>query len=396
MRWAVLLGLAGLVLGLGPPLAAGSPRISATSPTADTPTASGSLVAAGEPTRSAQALIARCAQQASAEARGLDALRASCPGIDHAVETLSLDAFLPAHWRNDASAQALADLSVLASRYASPAPALRLDTAQLRRIALGLAPPPAPQSWWQRLGAWIEAHFGRWLAPASAGSRGWLRLLSHLIPGPRLARILLATLMCLIVLAAAAAVVLEWRMGGLFDRRRPRHIARRSSNAARSDDAELAVDTPLDLTCLDAAGQRERPVLLLRMLVRALAASHRIGRERNLSFRELVAQARFDSDGQRADFGHFALQAERALYGGPQLATLAATAAATSISNSISESELSDARALHAALLRPPAGAGPPLRGNPLSTSTRAHERAPARARSRGRRARLVRRDAPA
>ncbi|MGH8149602.1 MAG: hypothetical protein ACRETB_06460 [Steroidobacteraceae bacterium] len=323
MRWTVLLGLAGLALGLGPPLAA------------------------GEPTRAAQALIARCAQQASVATRGIDALRAACPGIDHAVEALNLDAFLPAHWRSDASAQALADLSVLASRYARPAPALRLDVAQLQRIALGLALPPAPRSWWQRIGAWIKAHIGRWLAPTSSGKRGWLRLLSYLIPGPRLARILLATLMGLIVLATAAAVVLEWRMGGLFDRRRrPRHLTRRLSATANPDGTEPAADTPLDLAFLDAAGQRERPVLLLRMLVRALAASHRIGRERNLSFRELIARARFDSDRQRADFGRFALQAERALYGGAQFDA------------TTPESAPGDARALHAALLHPPAGPG--------------------------------------
>lgn len=296
--------------------------------------AAGSPVPARMP--AAHTLIARCAQRAGTTLRGLDALRSACPGIEQAVHDLGLDALLPADWSRQASAVALADLADLADRYTGPAPALRLSAARLRAVALRLKPPPSPPSLWERFEAWIRARLGS----ASAGSTGWLRFLPHVSVGPRLRRLLFELLAGLVVIAAGALVVVELRASGLVGAgRRPRPTERRSS-AGNGPTEERAAD----LADLDHAAPRERPVMLLRWLVQALARSHRLERDRDLTCRELIAHARFDTARQREDFGRVALLAESALYGGPQAAAAA-----------IPEEVLSGARALHAQLLAAPA-----------------------------------------
>src|SRR5579871_4916430 len=105
--------------------------------------------------------LVECAQHASPDTQGLHALGTVCPGIESATRTLGLDALLPSGWAVRISARALADLGVLAERYALPAPQLTPIAPRLRAIATGLKPPEAPAgplSWWQRLKAWI-AHW---------------------------------------------------------------------------------------------------------------------------------------------------------------------------------------------------------------------------------------------
>jgi hypothetical protein len=282
-----------------------------------------------------QALIARCAGQADAGLRGLDALRSPCPGIEPALAQLGIEVFLPADWQQKLSPRALGDFQALAARYAgapSAAAALR-TTSRLRAIALSLRPPPSPASWWDALKAWIR----EWLEPADGRPPGWLRFLPHLTIGPRLARLIFVGLAALVVIAVAAVVLIELKAAGVGSGRRPRSGARRSRAAA----AARLGESP-DLAGLGSVPERERPILLLRALVQALARAHRLVRDRDLTCRELIAQARFDTPGERADFEHVALLAERALYGDPQTAPV------------IPEPVLRSARHLHEKLLAAP------------------------------------------
>lgn len=306
MRWAYLLALLGLAAG--PPLCA--------APTG------------------ARAVIERCAREADATVRGLAALSRSCPQIDPAAHELGLDALLPADWEKTTSARALADVAALADRYAAPMPTRRLDGARLKIIARTLEPPPTSPSLWERIGAWIR----NWLEPESQSTSGWLRFLPHWQVSPQLARLMFAALAALIVAGVAALVVRELKASGLIgggpQRRSPRSegIGTRLTSAA-----------PLDFGALDSAAPRDRPVLLLRLLVRALTRSHRLRQDRNLTCRELIAHARFDSPSQREQFEQIALRAERALYGGPAL-----------VPTGMPEEMLTKARALHAELLSAP------------------------------------------
>jgi hypothetical protein len=307
--------------------------------------AAGSAVAAGTPTpadvTAAHTTIAQCARRAGSTLRGLDALRRACPGVAGAVRNLGLDAFLPVDWVTQVSAPALADLEALAERYSAPAPALRLSASRLQAIAAGLKPPPSPPSLWERIRAWIRS----WLGSRSESSSSWLRFLPHWNIGPRLARLLFVILAGLVVIAAGVLVAIELRAAGLVGAaRRPRTATWRSS--ARRSTTEMASSGFADL---DSAAPHERPALLLGLLVQALTRSNRLRHDRDLTCRELIAQARFDTGRQRASFGLVALLAERALYGGPQAAAAAA----------LPDEVLSAARALHAELLSTPAAGAP-------------------------------------
>jgi len=306
MRRAVLLALLGLV--------AGSPLFA-------------------DPT-GGRAAIERCAREADASLRGLDALSHSCPEIEAAVHQLGIDPFLPTDWQKKASARALADLAALADRYAAPVPTLRLDGARLKLIAHSLEPPPAPPSLWERLEAWLR----EWLEPKSESSPSWLRHLPHWHISPQLARLIFEGLAALIVIGVAALVVNELKASGLIGAGRYGRSPRRTTPGARPTG-----EASLDFDAIDSANPHERPALLLRLLVRALMRSRRLRHDRDLTYRELIAKARFDSPRQREQFGKVALLAERALYGGPALAPPA-----------IPEEFLIEARALHGELLAMP------------------------------------------
>ncbi len=345
MRRAALLGLLGLAAGSS---AWAGLTVSAsvvapagvTLPAAATPanvTARADLVAA-------HSLIAQCAQRADATVRGLDALRSACPGIEAAVRDLGLDALLPADWAKEASPQALTDLDALAERYGAPAPALQLNASSLQAIAVALVPPPSPPTLWERILSWIRSRLGS----TNKGSSSWLRYLPHWSIGSKLARALFIIVACLVVITAGVFVAIELRAAGLAGAGRRLRAGGRPSSVSRS----MSEGGSLDLAGLDSAAPHERAVLLLKLLVQALRRSSRLGHDRDLTCRELIARARFDTGRQRASFGLIALLAERALYGGPQ------TAAAATIPDEV----LSAARTLYAELLTVPAPVPPATR----------------------------------
>jgi hypothetical protein len=90
---------------------------------------------------------------------------------------------------------------------------------------------------------------------------------------------------------------------------------------------------------MDAVAEHVRPEILLRVLVTALARSHRLERDRILTCRELISAARFDTKVQREIFTNIALLAEQALYGNPLSAAV-----------SLDDTLLGDARGLYAQL----------------------------------------------
>jgi hypothetical protein len=284
----------------------------------------------------ARTLIGHCAEAAEPGLRGLGALREACPGIEQALDQLGILPFLPTDWRRDLSPRALADFALLERRYADPVrwESVPPDARRLRSIALSLEPPRAPASWWERLSSWAR----HWLERAGGKEAGWLRFLPTWTLGPRLLQVLLIALTVLVVAAAAALVVVEIRAAGSTAGLRSRLRVRRSTQGAASGAGE-SPDTA-SLANLDSAPVRDRPILLLRALVQALMRAHRLRRDRDLTCRELIAQARFDTSRQREDFEHVALLAERALYGGLQANPAL-----------ISQEMLRSAQALHEELL---------------------------------------------
>ena len=284
----------------------------------------------------AAGLIARCAAHTPV-IHGLPALRGACPGIGQALAELHFRALLPPQWRRTLTSTGLGELSALARRYeARPRSALP-DPAALRSAALELAPraPPArPPSLWARLLDWVHG----WLAPIATLIERWLRSLAR-GPGDRQLLVEAVWLVGAALIAAAVlAIVLQLRAAGLLGSRSA-HGARRPRRAGPHPPAAAPPGAP------DWAALRRQPSGLLRLLIDALLEAHRLDRARELTCRELIARARFDTDAQRRGFAQIALLAERERFGPAAALT-------------VPETTLLYAQSLYAQLGTPPDDAG--------------------------------------
>ena len=273
-------------------------------------------------------VIKDCVQRVGPTLRGLEALSAECPDIAAAIHDLHIDTQLPADWQQHVSTRTLEDWTLLASRYAGAAPQTLPDTASLQAIVRQLPQPPTPPpSLWELLGRWIES----WLA---AGHARWP------VSGPlfglnaSLLEVLSYALLAAVIITAVVVVINELRAAGVLAEKRRQPAPRRSALPAHTSPPAQ----------LEAAEPHQNPVQLLRSLVAALTDSQRLEHERDLTCRELITAARFDSSTQRELFAGIALLAEQALYDDPSHAP-------PPVNNEV----LSGAHALTGQLLTPPA-----------------------------------------
>ena len=215
---------------------------------------------------------------------------------------------LPPDWEQKASPTTLADLDALAERYAGRPPSSLPAASDLRAAALRLQQPePAGSSAsvWERFKGWLQrqlalaAQLLKWLFPKSSGTAG-----------PSLQEVLLIAATVLLLLVIAAFVIAKLRAAGTPDAGRPKQSERRRRRAAvRRTTAAAGIGSVASSAALD------RPVLALQMLIEALRRSRRIEKDGNLTCREVVTRAVFDTQGQREGFARIALLAERELYG---------------------------------------------------------------------------------
>jgi hypothetical protein len=169
-----------------------------------------------------------------------------------------------------------------------------------------LPTPTSRPSFWERVWTWIRG----WIQAHRAWWPDWQRFGWH--PTGFQLGVVLYSVIALVVLTAAAIVLIELRAAGLLGK--GRRVTRRPG--IRSSAPEEAPIEPADI---GAVPPRLRAVLLLRSLVAALARSQRLGHERDLTCRELITAARFDTGQQRERFAAVALLAEAGLYGPPDL-----------------------------------------------------------------------------
>lgn len=288
-----------------------------------------------------RASIEQCALHADSRLHGLDALRGACPGIEGAARGLGLGSLVAGDWESRVGVGALRDLGALAARYRDSAPHATPDPARLVAIAKALEPPPVPLSWWERFKSLIV----RWLESDQATWPSWLR--SHWSFGERFWNTFAYLLAAGIVLAAIVVAVNEVRAARGPGSRAREKAPRRYAGAAMTED-------PLpDLSAIEAAPVRERAVLVLHLLIGALTRSHRLQRDRNLTCRELITAARFDSATQREQFRGLALLAEEALYGEPLPTSSVGGSAAAN------QADLQSVKSLYEGLLARPVAAPP-------------------------------------
>lgn len=254
----------------------------------------------------AREVIRDCSQRAKSDLVGLDALRAACPALPQALEDLGLTAHLPRDWQEDVTAGDLADWSALADRYhGSSIPVPLPDSSRLQTIAGILRPPPESPNWWERFKTWVAS----WIDPERGRWPDWLQWPSHWQPG----KPALYGMMGLVLIAAAVVIVMELRAARVFGagrRHRSGPATVTPTHSLRSAERE-EIDEPIE---------QLRPERLLRVLVVALTKSHRLERDRDLTCRELITAARFDTEAQREIFASVALRAEQILYGDPHRA----------------------------------------------------------------------------
>jgi hypothetical protein len=276
-RWALLLGLLWLVTGA--PLKA-------------------------DP--AARQRLHDCAQRASPGLRGIETLRADCPEIATDIGDLGVAALLPEDWKARISPRAVADLTMLADRYAQQTVRVAPGAPRLQAIARNLQAPATSVTWWQRLRSW----FASWLGSERNRWPDWLRSLIHWHAAML---VLLYGCIALVEVGVVAVLIIELRAAGLRGARRRPHSPRRSVMEA-TDNGEPKVS----LADVEAAPANLRPAILLRLLVTALTGAHRLERDSIMTCRELITAAHFDNTCQRDIFASVALLAEQVLYGDPR------------------------------------------------------------------------------
>lgn len=239
----------------------------------------------------------------SAKPQGADAVRAACPGIDQALLKVGVGSVLPSDWDKKSRTAGCSDLDALAQRYAGRPASTLPAVSDLRAMALRLQRPggtSASSALWGRVQVWLRSR----LAPLD-GLVKWLRRLPGGSASPAFRSVLLIGAGGLILLAVGAVILMELRAAGLFDPDRRR-------NAVRKHVAPAEANTNAEI---DTAHALDSPASALRMLIAALRHSRRIERDRNLTCRELLSHALFDTQGQREEFASIALLAERELFG---------------------------------------------------------------------------------
>jgi hypothetical protein len=231
-----------------------------------------------------------------------------CPDLERALVDSGLAGQLDRGWRDNLDAHGLSELHRLAERYEGEEPRDTLDAEALRTIAQTLsAPVSSARSRWQRFKDWVTHFFE---TPEKTGA-GWLdQWLSRTLKIPRAwQQTLTYASLTGVVLIAAWIVWREVRIARTaavqarrIKRTTPRVTA--DADASRPSIGELEDALPTD-----------RPLVLLRLLVRALVDCGRLRAERSLTHSELARSVVFDTVEQQQCFERVSRLAELRLYG---------------------------------------------------------------------------------
>jgi hypothetical protein len=239
---------------------------------------------------------------------GLANLTPICPALEQVLIDAGLAHQLGGKWRQKLNPAGLQDLLSLMQRYqASPSSGAPRVSA-VASIVQTLRTVQPTHSWWERLKQWVRELL---LKPAQDADSGWpLRLLSKIISLPRWGQLLVLYGGLGVILGAALWIV--WREVAVA-----RSRGGRGPRAVRADPPAVALKAgaPLSVADLDRVARRDKPALLLRLLVQALVASGRLVSERSLTHSELIRRGAFDSGDQQRRFARLSTLAEQMLYG---------------------------------------------------------------------------------
>ncbi len=251
-------------------------------------------------------LIESCRKAAPAddeEVVGLADLENQCPGLTGALEALGVGPLLPQSARDELTRETILPALALAS--ANPA-ATRAPPgrASLDRILPTLVAERPPQSWWDRLKAWLRSLVGPDKSqPGSQWLRKWLEgwRLSEVV-----AQTVFYTLAGLIIALAIGILVNEMRASGVFGPSTSATRRRRAGETVRRERRSLEE--------IAAAPLHRRAALMFDLLVQRLSESGRVGAVRDRTHRELSAESPFADPSDRERFARLAGVAEEQLF----------------------------------------------------------------------------------
>jgi len=258
--------------------------------------------------RDAPAVIDSCLKQLDPSLDvGYEKIAARCPDLAPALKTSPWQAWLPRDWDksgNELSDQGLTELRTLIVRETQRRVGMRAP--RVERVSSVLAAlkagQPEPAGWWARFKAWVR---GIVAARAAAGSDSWLaRLLGATQLSERVARLGLVAVCAVLIAVAAAIVINELSLAGWL-RRRGR------TGAGHAGDAGAEPPAAGDLGQVAAAAEELRPRLLLELIARRLYEQGRLPPARALTVQELLRAARLADDADRERLRVLAAASER-------------------------------------------------------------------------------------
>jgi len=256
-------------------------------------------------------IIAGCAEADAEDAIGVQELDEFCPGIEHALVEFGYAPFISESQLEELSTYSFIDLRHLAQRYTprEGIPQHDLDTANLDSILRSLEQPARAElapGWFERFKRWLRKAFAQQEADPDSWVNRWL---PDLTISQAVSKAIGYVLIVLVIVFASGVLLNELRVAGLMKRRKN---ASHAQAAGSADDSGRAVVAANDLNALPL---RDRPSMLLRMLVATLVNTGRLRTERSLTHRELSSRASLEEQAQRECFQRIAALGERTVYG---------------------------------------------------------------------------------
>lgn len=234
---------------------------------------------------------------------GYERIAGRCPDLVRRLEASGWSAWLPPDWRqpgNDLSAGGLRALRELLS--GPPTQRIRAPgVASLPGVLAALAQGnPDRNGWWARTKARLREIFDR---RERAGNDSWLtRLIGQNGLPQTVLELTSYTALALVVILAGLIVANELRMSAVLGRLRAGLAKRHPATT---------VSPQRDAPSWDTAPPRQRPRLLLELIVARLTEENRLPPARGLTARELTLAAQLADEKDRERLAELARLAER-------------------------------------------------------------------------------------
>ncbi len=247
---------------------------------------------------------------------GYERIAARCPDLTHRLDGSSWAAWLPREWKepgNDLSVAGLQELRVAVARELSMrTPTRAPDLAPLNGILAGLGPlEPDRTGWWGRMTRWLREAFER---RDQSSASGWLdRMIARVGPSQGLIEGISYVCLGIVVVLALGLVANELRLAGVFDSARNRKAGGARQQVPVRPAAQVWAE-------IQHAPARDRPRLLLELIVARLTELNRLPAAGALTIRELTGAARLDEGEDQAALVDVALAAERVRFSGEPVA----------------------------------------------------------------------------